>query len=99
MEASKRFWETASSGLKARALEQVQKQIETATEVDRVWEEMMQESRLAFQPASVDFVQALYARVKPIFRAIEDFDRHGIDGYETKLVALMDPESSLRPFA
>jgi hypothetical protein len=67
------------------------KKIQTQAQVDEARSHLKNCLRDAFSPAGVCFITALYARLKPLYRSIEDFDVKAFGDYATKLEALMDP--------
>ena len=67
------------------------KQIQTQAQVDEARSHLKNCLRDAFSPAAVCFITALYARLKPLYRSIEDFDVKAFGDYATKLETLMDP--------
>ena len=88
-----RFWQLASPALKTGALEQVSRQHATERSVDHARGELRVLSRAAFVPAAVGFIDALYHTLKHQYSVITDFNDAGVDGYDTKLEAMMDPDA------
>jgi hypothetical protein len=89
---SSRFWELLAPSLRAAATDQVLKQITTDEQVDEARRRLHEGLSDVFSIEAVGFIIALHSRLKH-FGSIEKFDVEGIDGYGTKLEALMDPDA------
>ena len=78
--------------LRDSAPARVRRQIAMGKDVDEARRSLYDGVGDFFDLDAVSYVQDLYMELKLVFGPIDTYDAEGIDGYATKLEALMDPE-------